>query len=62
MDSAVKSSAVRISPTTLRRAKIVAVHYNVPVSQLVDEAVLKGIEAREQTISAAAAQSLKLVK
>ncbi|MCX4137884.1 hypothetical protein M0D68_06795 [Paraburkholderia sp. SEWSISQ10-3 4] len=62
MESAVKSSAVRISPATLRRAKIVAVHYNMPVSELVDQAVLQGIAEREQAIRAAAVQPVKLVR
>lgn len=62
MESAVKSSAVRISPATLRRAKIVAVHYDMPVSELVDQAVLLGIAEREKAIRAAAAQPLPRVR
>jgi hypothetical protein len=56
MDSGSKSSHVRISPATLRRAKIVAVNYGMPVSELVDQVVSEGIGAREQALRAAAAQ------
>lgn len=62
MYSTTKSTHVRITPETLRRAKAVAAHYNMPVSALVDEIVSKGVGEREQAINAATAKTLTLVK